>query len=85
MSISRSRHTWSIAAVLLLTSLAGMAGAESKLDERVNSARSVLVELNAIPEQAIPPALLERAHAIAIIPNILKIGLGVGGRHGRGI
>ena len=29
--------------------------------------------------------LLDKAHAIAVVPNIVKAALGVGGRHGKGV
>ena len=78
-------------AVLLLV-LAGyssicplaVTGAEEEVDE-IREAIHVLDEIVKIPEQSIPPTLLSRAKAIAIIPNVLKVGLLVGGRHGNGI
>lgn len=45
----------------------------------------VLTELMQMPEQNIPTWLLERAHAVAVIPTVIKIGLGVGGRRGKGV
>jgi len=51
----------------------------------VESATQVLQEIAEIPEQAIPPSLLNKAHGLAIIPNLFKAGLIVGGKHGRGI
>ena len=39
----------------------------------------------AIPEKGIPPALLNDADGIAIIPGVIKAGLVLGGRHGSGI
>ncbi|MEW7980486.1 MAG: hypothetical protein AB2813_12005 [Candidatus Sedimenticola endophacoides] len=54
---------------------------EAKLAEVVE----VLRELEAIPEQAIPPALLADARAVVIIPSVIKVGLVVGGRYGKGV
>ena len=45
----------------------------------VESAATVLAEINAIPEQGIPPALLGRAEAVAIVPGLIKAGFVVGG------
>lgn len=61
------------------------AHAESSLDEKLERATEVLDELRAIPENAIPPALLDRAYAIAVIPDMIKLGVAVAGRHGRGV
>jgi lipid-binding SYLF domain-containing protein len=51
----------------------------------VETARGVLADMVRLPEQGIPPALLSRAQAIAIIPGVIKAGFLVGGRFGRGI
>ena len=53
--------------------------------QTVRDARSVLLEIVRIPEQGIPPSLLHRAHALAVIPHMIKAGFIVGGRYGRGI
>jgi lipid-binding SYLF domain-containing protein len=37
------------------------------------------------PDKSIPKDLLESAHAIAVIPDVIKAGLVVGGRHGKGL
>src|SRR5579885_893848 len=52
---------------------------------KVREASEVMEEIMAIPEQSIPPALLAEAHAIAVIPGVLKAGFIVGGRFGRGV
>src|SRR5690606_21203994 len=44
-----------------------------------------LAQLQQIPEQAVPPALLARAYGIAVIPNVVKIGFGLGARRGQGV
>lgn len=54
-------------------------------EERVASATDVIDQLLRIPEQAVPPALLARAYAVAVIPNVVKIGFGLGARRGKGI
>jgi len=72
-----------LAALLLLLPLAALAGREE--DERAANAVKVLDEIMRMPEQAIPGKLLEQAHAVAVIPNVVKAGLVVGGRHGKGL
>jgi lipid-binding SYLF domain-containing protein len=51
----------------------------------VESAAEVIQGLSKVPLQCIPPALLRDAKAVAIIPNVLKFGLFVDGRFGRGL
>lgn len=59
-------------------------GASDEAD-RVKSATDVLAQLQDIPEQAVPPALLARAYGVAVIPNVIKVGFGLGARRGKGV
>ena len=59
--------------------------AASKEEQRVADAADVLDELLRIPEKSIPPSLLSRAYAVAVIPGVVKAGFVLGARHGRGI
>jgi len=56
-------------------------GAEAKLEE----AGEVLTEMLAIPDRTIPISMFRNAHGIAVIPNVLKVGFFIGGRHGEGL
>ena len=79
----RLRHiTLSVIAFFLTI---GIAQAASKEEVRVMDSTDIVDQLLRIPEQGIPSRLLSRASAIAVIPRVLKIGFGIGGRHGRGI
>jgi lipid-binding SYLF domain-containing protein len=60
-------------------------GENGKEAERALSAANVVTELMKTPESNIPEELIERAHAIAVIPNIVKGAFGVGGSFGKGI
>lgn len=57
----------------------------SSEDEKAEDAARVIEALAEIPETGIPPRLLEDAYAIAVIPDVIKIGFLLGGRHGRGL
>ncbi len=48
------------------------------------TATQVVEELGRMPEQNIPAWLLERAYAVAVVPSVIKVGLGIGGRRGKG-
>lgn len=61
------------------------ANAATREEKRVADATDVLDQLLRIPEQAIPPTLLSRAYAVAVIPNVVKVGFGLGARRGKGI
>jgi lipid-binding SYLF domain-containing protein len=73
------------AALLLSCALSTLAVAGERQDARLVIATRVLNELLQMPEQNIPSWLLERAHAVAVIPAVIKVGLGVGGRRGKGV
>ena len=72
-----------ILAVSLAASTVALAG--DRQDARLLTATKVLDELMAMPEQNIPTWLLERAYAVAVVPDVIKVGLGIGGRRGKGV
>jgi lipid-binding SYLF domain-containing protein len=70
-------------ALFSLVSLTAQAGeAEAK---RTDNAVRVLKEIMMAPDKAIPKDLLQNAHAIAVIPDVIKAGFVVGGRRGEGV
>ena len=71
--------------VIFALLLALPATAATREERRVADAADVLDQLLRIPERTIPPALLSRAYAVAVIPNVVKVGFGLGARRGRGI
>lgn len=71
-----------IAVFLFLSPLhAEAAGGTSKINDCIE----VMDDIMAIPEKGIPPALLNKAEGIAIIPGVIKAGFIIGGRHGTGV
>jgi SH3 domain-containing YSC84-like protein 1 len=59
--------------------------AQSDEAERVKQAATVFEEIMAMPDKAVPGAVLSKAEAIAVIPGTLKGGLAVGAHRGKGI
>jgi SH3 domain-containing YSC84-like protein 1 len=53
--------------------------------ERIEKSAMVLQELTRAEDNRIPNELLERAEAIAVIPNMVKAAFGIGGRYGKGV
>ena len=80
-----SRILLSILLLLGLGALSAPANARPTEDERLQQAVRVLDEVMRMPEHAIPRKLLTDAYAIAVIPDVVKAGLVLGGRHGRGV
>ncbi|WP_254508937.1 lipid-binding SYLF domain-containing protein [Anatilimnocola floriformis] len=67
---------------VLLVSKPVRANDEQRIVEQANSA---LHEIMAVPVKKIPETLLEDAHAVAIIPGVIKVGLVAGVQRGRGV
>lgn len=51
----------------------------------VQGSIDVIREVEASPDNCIPPALLKKAQGVAIFPNVVKGGFVIGGRFGRGL
>ena len=72
-------------AVLAALVLSSPALAATKEEQRVADAADIIDQISRIPEKSIPPSLLSRAYAVAVIPNVVRAAVGVGARHGKGI
>jgi lipid-binding SYLF domain-containing protein len=69
---------------VVAVSAAAPAFAGAREEARLIEASGVLEELGAQRDTAIPDRLLQRAYAIAVIPNVVKVSAVVGGRRGSG-
>ncbi|MFM8535475.1 MAG: lipid-binding SYLF domain-containing protein [Acidimicrobiia bacterium] len=75
-------------ALIAAAAILPLAAQSKNADEehhRVTTAATVLDEIMAAPEKAVPRAVLERAAAIAVFPSLVKGGFFVGGQRGRGV
>jgi SH3 domain-containing YSC84-like protein 1 len=72
---------------LLFTSLTWAADdkSESDINKRIDKSANVLEEVMATPDHAIPDKILDGANCIAVIPSLVKIAVGFGGEHGKGV
>lgn len=59
--------------------------ATKKANVLVTKATVILEEMTLMPDKGIPTALLQASEAIVIIPNMLKVGFGVGANLGQGL
>jgi lipid-binding SYLF domain-containing protein len=62
-----------------------LAYAGAREEGRLLTATEVLEEVEAMPDQRLPDALLSRAYGIAVIPDVTKVAFIFGGRHGNGV
>ena len=69
----------------VLASAATPAYAARSEEGTIRSATAVLNEFFDLSVKDIPASLLEDAHAVAIIPDVIKLGLVVGGQRGKGV
>src|SRR5215472_2174108 len=57
----------------------------TKAEDRVKSAGTVLDEIESAPDSGIPEAILKSADCVAVVPSLLKGGFIVAGSYGRGV
>ena len=77
------------AAALMLTSVTWGEDKDDKdrpdIDKRIDASAKVLSEIMATPDKAIPDKIMEDAKCVAVVPSMIKIAVGFGGNHGKGI
>lgn len=73
--------------LLLLASMAWSADdkGQSDIDKRLDASTKVLTEIMGVPDKAIPDKVMSDAKCIAVIPSMVKIAVGFGGSHGKGV
>lgn len=64
---------------------AAPAAAQTREDARLITATAVLQEFRGAPDLRVPEWLVERAYGVAVIPEVQKVALMFGGRHGNGV
>jgi len=58
---------------------------QSDIAKRIDESAKVLNEIMATPDKAIPDKVMNKAKCIAVIPSMVKIAIGFGGNHGKGV
>jgi SH3 domain-containing YSC84-like protein 1 len=82
------RYLTTLIMMILLVPAFGWAAGdkdESSIDKRIEKSASVLSEVMATPDHAIPDKILDGAKCIAVVPSLVKIAIGFGGQHGHGV
>jgi lipid-binding SYLF domain-containing protein len=57
----------------------------SDIEKRIDKSADVLSEVMSTPDHAIPDKIIDHANCIAVIPSLVKIDVGFGGEHGKGV
>jgi lipid-binding SYLF domain-containing protein len=58
---------------------------EPDVVKRLSTSAGVLDEIMGIPDKGIPTKILGDAKCIIVIPSMVNVAVGVGGRHGKGV
>src|ERR1700684_3728523 len=58
---------------------------QSDIAKRIDESAKVLNEIMATPDKAIPDKVMSNAKCIAVVPSMVKIAIGFGGNHGKGV
>jgi len=74
-----------LCAGLLMPFLVPALRADDKAQSRLEEAAAVFSEIMATPDKAIPEKVISEAKCIAVIPSMVKIAVGFGGNHGKGV
>jgi lipid-binding SYLF domain-containing protein len=74
-----------LGALTLAPAFVTFAASAAREEGRLLVATEVLENVEGMPDQRIPDALLSRAYGIAVIPDVTKVAFIFGGRHGNGV
>src|SRR5688572_11411077 len=81
----RRKHLLIAFTFFFLTASLGFSKDMSDERDRAMKATEALTESMQTPDNGIPQELMERAYAVAVIPNVVKGAFGLGGRYGKGL
>ena len=75
----------SICCTLSGVSLAADNTDQSDIDKRIEASARVLNSIMEVPDKGIPDHVMRDAKCIAVVPSLVKIAIGFGGMHGKGV
>lgn len=58
---------------------------QTDVEKRIQSAATVLDEIMGVKDKAIPDKIMSDAKCVAVVPSMVKIAIGFGGSHGKGV
>lgn len=58
---------------------------QTDVEKRIRSAAQVLDEVMGVKDKAIPDKIMADAKCVAVVPSMVKIAIGFGGSHGKGV
>ncbi|HEY7353331.1 MAG TPA: lipid-binding SYLF domain-containing protein, partial [Terriglobales bacterium] len=88
-SVTKSLVTISV--ILMFVLSVGWAAAQtaednqSDIEKRIRNSATVLDEIMGVKDKAIPDEIMQNAKCVAVVPSMVKIAIGFGGSHGKGV
>lgn len=58
---------------------------KSDIAKRIDASANVLDAIMKVPDKAIPNKVMKSAKCVAVVPSMVKIAVGFGGSHGKGV
>jgi lipid-binding SYLF domain-containing protein len=58
---------------------------QSDIEKRIKNAAGVLDEIMGVKDSAIPDKIMSDAKCVAVVPSMVKLAIGFGGSHGKGV
>src|SRR6201993_3925435 len=58
---------------------------QSDIAKRIEASAKVLDEIMAVKDKAIPDKVMRGSKCVAVVPSMVKIAVGLGGNHGKGV
>src|SRR6478609_5966924 len=58
---------------------------QSDIEKRIKAAAGVLDEIMGVKDSSIPDKIMSDAKCVAVVPSMVKIAIGFGGSHGKGV
>jgi lipid-binding SYLF domain-containing protein len=58
---------------------------QSDVEKRIKASADVLDEIMGVKDRAIPDKIMADAKCVAVVPSMVKIAIGFGGSHGKGV
>ncbi len=83
--ITRCLIVLSVCSLLVGVSWSADDKEQSDISKRIEASARVLDEIMAVKDKAIPDKVMSDAKCIAVIPSMVKIAVGFGGNHGKGV
>ena len=58
---------------------------QTDIEKRIQNAADVLDQIMGVKDSAIPDKIMQSAECVAVVPSMVKVALGFGGSHGKGV